>query len=30
MVYNPTQTRIWFDADGERYEIAPGETLNLP
>ena len=20
----------WFDADGERYEIAPGETLNLP
>ena len=30
MVYNPTQTRIWFDADGERYEIAPGGTLTLP
>lgn len=29
MIYNPTQTKVWFDADGVSYVIAPGETLKL-
>ncbi len=25
--HNPTATKIWFDVDGEVYEINPGETI---
>ena len=28
-VYNPTQTKIWFDIDAKQYSIAPGETLDV-
>lgn len=30
LVYNPTQIKVWFDADGVPYEVAPGETITLP
>ena len=29
IVYNPTVTKVWFDADGTLYAVAPGETLFL-
>lgn len=29
MVFNPTQTAVWFDADGVSYRVAPGETLTI-
>lgn len=29
MVYNPGIVTIWFDVDGQLYEIKPGETLKL-
>ena len=28
-VYNPTQTKIWFDIDTRLYSVAPGETLTF-
>ena len=28
-IYNPTNTQVWFVADGEVYTIKPGETLKI-
>ena len=29
VVYNPTATKVWFNADGAAYAVAPGETIYL-
>jgi peptidoglycan/xylan/chitin deacetylase (PgdA/CDA1 family) len=29
MVYNPTNTTIWFEVDGDDYKIEPGQTINV-
>ena len=29
LVYNPTQTTVWFDMDARLYSVAPGQTLKI-
>ena len=29
IMYNPTQTKLWVDIDGELYVITPGETVRI-
>lgn len=28
-IYNPTSTKVWFQADGKIYSVEPGETLKI-
>ena len=29
IIHNPTATKLWFQADGKDYTLAPGETIKL-
>ena len=29
LVYNPTQTTVWFDIDSRLFSVAPGQTLKI-